>query len=77
MGVRIEAASLESAASFAWLVLILLAASVWAWRGTAREAASPIQNLQFEEVPVADIHALDLRADGLVLERGSAPDAIN
>ena len=62
-GVQIEAVSLQGTTGFAILALILLAAAVWSWRRTLRMAASPDARVQFEEVPVTDILALDLGGD--------------
>jgi hypothetical protein len=63
-GVQIEAVSLQKAKSFAILTLILLAAAIWSWRRTVRVAAAPDARIQFEEVPIADIFALDLNGEG-------------
>jgi predicted permease len=63
VGVQIEAASLRKAASFTILALILLAAAAWSWFRTVRMAASPDARVQFDEVPVADIFALDLNGE--------------
>jgi MacB-like periplasmic core domain len=60
VGVQIEAASLRKAASFTTLALVLLAAAGWSWFRTVRMAASPDARVQFDEVPIADIFALDL-----------------
>ncbi len=62
-GVQIEAATLHLFTGFAVLALVLLAAAVWSWRRTLRMAASPGARIQFEEVPAADIMALDLSGD--------------
>ena len=64
LGIQIEAVSLESAESITMLALILLAIAAWSWFRTVRMSASPNQRVQFEEVPVADIYALDLTAEG-------------
>jgi predicted permease len=63
VGVQIEAASLRTAASFTILALVLLAAAAWSWFRTVRMAASPDARVQFDEVPVADIFALDLNGE--------------
>jgi len=62
-GVQIEAGSLPRAKSFITLALLLLAAAVWSWLRTARMAASPDARVQFEEIPIADIYALDLSGE--------------
>jgi hypothetical protein len=62
-GIQIEAVSLQKTSGFAMLALILLAAAVWSWLRTVRMAASPDARVQFDEVPVADIFALDLRSE--------------
>ncbi len=64
VGVHIEAASLRKAASFTILALVLLAVAVWSWARTLRMAASPEARVQFDEVPIADIFALDLNGEG-------------
>jgi predicted permease len=59
-GVRIEVAALHGPRGFAVLIAILIAAAYWArWR-THRLSASPLEKLQFEELPVGDLLALDL-----------------
>jgi hypothetical protein len=63
VGVRIEAASLRKAASFTILAFVLLAAAAWSWFRTVRMAASPDARVQFDEVPVVDIFALDLNGE--------------
>jgi predicted permease len=64
VGVRIEAATLPQVSSFATLAAVLLAAAAWSWFRTVRMAAARDARLQFDEVPVADIFALDLTGEG-------------
>jgi predicted permease len=75
VGVQIEAASLRKAASFTILALILLAVAAWSWFRTVRMAASPDARVQFDEVPVADIFALDLNGEGGVWSGETYVDA--
>jgi predicted permease len=59
-GVRIEAAALGAPRGFVVLIAILIVATIWArWR-THRLSASPLEKLQFEELPSGDLLALDL-----------------
>jgi predicted permease len=62
-GVHLEFWTMQSLPRYAVLFGILLTAAVWARRRTNTFAASPANQLLFEELPVADIHALDLRRD--------------
>jgi predicted permease len=64
VGVKIEASTLSRVSSFAILALILLAVAAWSWFRTVRMAASRGARVQFDEVPVADIFALDLTGEG-------------
>ena len=75
VGVQIEAASLRKAASFTTLALVLLAAAAWSWFRTVRMAASPDARVQFDEVPVADIFALDLNGESGVWSGETYVDA--
>jgi predicted permease len=75
VGVQIEAASLRRAASFTTLALVLLAAAAWSWFRTVRMAASPDARVQFDEVPVADIFALDLNGESGVWSGETYVDA--
>ena len=74
-GVQIEAASLRKAASFTILALVLLAAAAWSWFRTVRMAASPDARVQFDEVPIEDIFALDLNGEGGVWSGEAYVDA--
>jgi hypothetical protein len=65
VGVKIEASTLPRVSSFAILALVLLAVAAWSWLRTVRMAASRSARLQFDEVPVADIFALDLTGEGV------------
>ena len=60
----IEFLSIQRFARFVVLMTILLAASVWARRRTAEFAGAPANRIQFEDIPAADVFALDLRPDG-------------
>jgi predicted permease len=59
-GVRIEVAALHAPRGFIVLIAILIAAVIWAWWRTHRLSASPVERLQFEELPAGDLLALDL-----------------
>jgi predicted permease len=63
IGVKIEASVLTRTGSFAILALVLLAAAAWSWLRTVRMAASAAARIQFDEVPAADIFALDLTGE--------------
>ncbi|HWC95619.1 MAG TPA: ADOP family duplicated permease [Candidatus Sulfopaludibacter sp.] len=64
-GVHLEFWAMQGATRFAVLLAILLSAALWARRRASQFAASPAQQLQFEELPPTDIHALDLRPDAV------------
>jgi hypothetical protein len=63
LGVQIEYWAMHKAARFAVLFSILLAFAILAWRRTAEFARSPANRLQFEDLPPAEVTALDLRSD--------------
>jgi pimeloyl-ACP methyl ester carboxylesterase len=63
-GVHIEFWALHRFARFSVLFAILLAAAVWARRRTAEFARDPYNRIQFEDLPAAEVFALDLRRDG-------------
>jgi hypothetical protein len=58
---QIELWTMQRFARFAVLLNILLACAVWAHRRSAEFANSPASQLQFEDLPPAEIFALDLR----------------
>jgi predicted permease len=62
-GVHLEFWAMQSGLRYAVLFAVLLAAAVWARRRTNEFAASPANQLLFEELPTVDIHALDLRRE--------------
>jgi hypothetical protein len=64
LGVRLELSALHSLADYAKIVTVLGIAAIWAWRRTAAQAKSQAAALQFEEMPPADIFALELHRDG-------------
>ena len=64
IGVQIEFWAMQKPARFLVLSAVLLTAAVWANRDTAEFAAAPDNRIQFEDLPPADIFALDLRRDG-------------
>jgi predicted permease len=59
-GVRVEVAALHAPRGFVILIAILIAAAFGTWWRTQRLSASPAEKLQFEELPVGDLLALDL-----------------
>ncbi len=64
LGVQIEFWAMHKNTRFAVLFAILLVSAVLAWRRTAEFARSPANLLQFEDLPPAEVTALDLRSDG-------------
>ncbi len=64
-GVHVEFWAMQSGLRYAVLIGVLLAAAIWARRRASEFAASPANQLLFEEVPPTDIHALDLRPDAV------------
>ena len=63
LGVQIEYWAMHGAVRFAVMFAILLAWAIWAWRRTGEFARSPANRLQFEDLPLAEVTALDLRSD--------------
>jgi hypothetical protein len=63
LGTLIEFWALQRFARFVVLLALLLAAVVWANRRRSEFAGSPYAPLQFEDLPPADIFALDFRRD--------------
>src|SRR5579863_1008128 len=61
---QIELWTLQWFARFVFLLAILLSAAVWVRNRSAEFANSPGNRLQFEDLPPADVFALDLRPDG-------------
>ena len=61
---QIELWSMERFARFAVLLAVLSVYAVWARRRSAEFANSPANWLQFEDLPPAEVFALDLRPDG-------------
>ena len=64
-GVHLEFWALQSWPRFAVLFGVVLMAAVWARRGANEFAASPANQLQFEDLPPAEINALDLHPDAV------------
>jgi pimeloyl-ACP methyl ester carboxylesterase len=60
----IELWAIQKFARFAVLLAVLASTAIWAYRRTAEFARAPGNRLQFEDVPEADVFALDLRPDG-------------
>ncbi len=61
---QIELWSMERSARFAVLLAVFWASAVRARRRSAEFADSPANRLQFEDLPPAEIQALDLSSDG-------------
>jgi hypothetical protein len=61
---QIELRTLQKFPRFLVFFMVFTAAAVWARRRSAEFANSPANRLQFEDVPPADVFALDLRPDG-------------
>lgn len=59
-GSNLELAALQRASGFAAYLTILLAVAAWAWRRRAEFAASPENQVQFEEVEAVDVVTLGL-----------------
>jgi hypothetical protein len=76
-GSRLELWALYSPARFLPLFAAILAAAIWTRRRTARFAAAPGNRIQFEDLPPAEIFALDLRPDGAWLSDDAYVDAID
>ncbi len=75
-GSRLEFWAMERMARFV-ILFVILALAIWAQRRTAEFAAAPGNRIQFEEVPQADIFALDLRPDGTWLSDEAYVNAID
>ena len=76
-GSRVEFWAMARPARFVILLAAILALAIWARRRTVEFAAAPGNRVQFEEVPQADIFALDLRPDGAWLSDDAYVDAID
>jgi pimeloyl-ACP methyl ester carboxylesterase len=63
VGTQLEFWSMQESARFAVLFGVLLAAALWARRITVDYAASPENQIQFEELPPGEVFPLDLRRD--------------
>jgi hypothetical protein len=61
---QIELRTLQKFPRFIVFLAVLTATAVWARRRSAEFANSPANRLQFDDVPPADVFALDLRPDG-------------
>ena len=59
----IERWSMDKAARYITVLAFLLSATFWAMRKTTAFAGSPYNRVQFEDIPTAEIYALDLRRD--------------
>jgi pimeloyl-ACP methyl ester carboxylesterase len=73
---NIEHWSMEKPARYFTVLAFLTAATLWATRRTAAFAGSPYSSIQFEDVPSAEIHALDLRPDSEYVNDSGYLDAV-
>ena len=60
MGVQIEFWAIHSLISFAVVFALLSTAALWSYRHWQEFASSPYNQIQFEDLPVADVSPLDL-----------------
>jgi pimeloyl-ACP methyl ester carboxylesterase len=74
---QIELHTMQKLARFAVLLAALFAAAVWVRRRSAEFSNSPGNSLQFEDLPPAEIFALDLRPDGEWSSGDAYVDAID
>ncbi len=75
-GVHLEFWALAAYPRFAVLLAILAAAALWARRRANEFARSPANQLQFEDLPPAEIHALDLHPDAVLIPDDQYIDSI-
>lgn len=75
-GSRLEFWTMGSAARYLVLLAVLLALAIWAQRRTTEFADAPGNRIQFEDLPKADIFALDLRPDGTWLSDEAHVEAL-
>jgi len=75
LGVQLEFWTLKSLPRFAVLFSVVAVAAVWARRRSNDFAASPANQLQFDDLPPAEINALDLHADGAPIPADQYIDA--
>jgi pimeloyl-ACP methyl ester carboxylesterase len=76
-GSQLELWSLDRAARFILLLAVLLAVAARARRRTIELAASPLNQIQFEDLPPVEVFALDLRRDGTWLSDEAKVEAID
>jgi pimeloyl-ACP methyl ester carboxylesterase len=65
IGTRIERTALKSAARSILLAVVVLALLIYARRSWNKFASWPLEQLQFEARPMAEVAPLDLRGDGM------------
>jgi hypothetical protein len=75
-GSRVELWSLARPARYLPLLAVLVAGALWARRRTLEYAESEYNRVQFEDLPPAEVFALDLRRDGALLGDDAYVDAI-
>jgi hypothetical protein len=69
--------ALQKSVRFLLLFGILLTAAIWTRRRTVEFAAAPYNRVQFDEIPAAEVHVLDLRRDGELLNDVAYADTID
>jgi len=75
-GSRLEFWAMDSTIRFVTLFAVILALAIWARRRTREFADAPGNRIQFEDLPKADIFALDLRPDGTWLSDEAYAEAV-
>ena len=68
---------MQKPARYATVLAFLVTAAFWAKRRTAEFAGSPYNRVQFEDIPAAEIYALDLRRDSDYVNEGDYLDAVS
>jgi pimeloyl-ACP methyl ester carboxylesterase len=77
LAASIERWSMDKAARYITVLALLIAATFWAMRKTSAFAGSPYNRVQFEDIPTAEIYALDLRRDSNYVNDSDYLDAIS
>ena len=77
IGTQIEFSAMQRLAGFTVLFGVLLAGAIWARRRTLDEESAPENDIQFEELPPAEVFALDLGAQGGSLHQAAHIDALD
>jgi pimeloyl-ACP methyl ester carboxylesterase len=77
MAASIELWSMDKAARYTTILVLLSVALFLEMRKTAAFAGSPYNRVQFEDIPTAEIYALDLRRDSNAVNDSDYLDAIS